>query len=192
MKLDIKIEPRIIASLKHIVSKDETRYVLTGINLRCLDGKATFTATNGRSLASIQAQDITIPDDLNIILPAHVAKGEGLVQIDTDERKITYYESGRETTLRLIDAVYPNFLAVIPSKEEIGKPVTFGIHYLEAIIAAAKDYAKKSKLNDDNGLYCLPQDTGPSIFALEGCPEWFAMLMPRKTEPTIPNWLKKK
>ena len=191
MNIEISIEPRIIAALKHIVSKDETRYVLQGINLRSLDGKATFTATNGRALASIQAE-ISIPDDLNIILPARIPNRLNSIQINTDSGKVTYVELGAEITISLIDGKYPNFLSVIPEQTDEAKHATFGVHHLEEIMACAKAYAKKTKLSDDAGLYCLPQGAGPSIFALGGYPEWFAMLMPRKTEPTIPNWLKKK
>lgn len=191
MNIEITIEPRIIAALKHIVSKDETRYVLQGINLRCLDGKATFTATNGRSLASIQS-DVQITEDLDVVLPTRVPHKLNQITIDTDSNKITYVEPGQELTLKLIDGKYPNFLSVIPEVAKEPRHSTFGVHQLEEIMACAKAYAKKTKLSDDAGLYCLPQGAGPSIFALGGYPEWFAMLMPRKTEPTIPNWLKKK
>ena len=98
MNIEISIEPRIIAALKHIVSKDETRYILQGINLRSLDGKATFTATNGRALASIQAE-ISIPDDLNIILPARIPNRLNSIQINTDSNKITYVEPGAENLI---------------------------------------------------------------------------------------------
>ena len=191
MNIEISIEPRIIAALKHVVSKDDTRYILQGINLRSLDGKATFTATNGRALASIQAE-ISIPDDLNIILPARIPNSLNSIQINTDSGKVTYVEPGAEITIPLIDGKYPNFLSVIPEQTAEAKHATFGVHHLEEIMACAKAYAKKTKLSDDAGLYCLPQGAGPSIFALSGYPEWFAMLMPRKAEPTIPNWLKKK
>lgn len=191
MNIEITIEPRIIAALKHVVSKDDTRYILQGINLRSLDGKATFTATNGRALASIQAE-ILIPDDLNIILPARIPNRLNSIQIDTESGKVTYVEPGQEITLKLIDGKYPNFLSVIPEQTTEAKHATFGVHHLEEIMACAKAYAKKTKLSDDAGLYCLPQGAGPSIFALGGHPEWFAMLMPRTVEPTIPNWLKKK
>jgi len=195
MNIVITIEPRIIAALKHIVSKDETRYILQGINIRKLDGRLTFTATNGRSLASIQGsliESASIPDDLNIIIPTRIPHKLNQISIDTETHKITYVEPGQESTLKLIEGNYPNFLSVVPEAAKEPKHSTFGVHRLEEIMACAKAYAKKSKLHDDAGLYCLPQGKGPSIFALEGCPEWFAMLMPRNTEPTIPNWLKKK
>ena len=195
MNIEISIEPRIISALKHVASKDETRYVLQGINLRKLDGKLTFTATNGRSLASIQGtviESVSIPDDLNVIIPTRIPHKLNQITIDTDSHKITYVEPGQEITLKLIEGRYPNFLSVIPEQTSEAKHATFGVHHLEEIMACAKVYAKKTKLSDDAGLYCLPQGAGPSIFALGGYPEWFAMLMPRKTEPTIPNWLKKK
>lgn len=191
MNINISIEPRIIAALKHIVSKDETRYILQGINLRCLDGKATFTATNGRSLASIQS-DVQITEDLDVVLPTRVPHKLNQITIDTDSNKITYVEPGQEITLKLIEGRYPNFLSIIPESTSEPRHASFGVHHLEEIMACAKAYTKKSKLHDDAGLYCLPQGKGPSIFALEGHPEWFAMLMPRTGEPTIPNWLKKK
>lgn len=195
MNIEITIEPRIIAALKHIVSKDETRYILQGINLRKFDGRLTFTATNGRALASIQESLIgssSIPDDLNVIIPTRIPHKLNQITIDTDLHKITYVEPGQEITLKLIEGKYPNFLEVVPEKTTEAKHATFGVHHLEEIMACAKAYAKKTKLSDDAGLYCLPQGAGPSIFALGGHPEWFAMLMPRTGEPTIPNWLKKK
>lgn len=195
MNIEISIEPRIIAALKHIVSKDETRYILQGINLRNFGGRLTFTATNGRALASIQGTMIepsSIPDDLNVIIPTRVPHELNQITIDTDSHKITYVEPGQEITLKLIEGKYPDFPSCVPEQTTEAKHATFGVHHLEEIMACAKAYAKKNKLNNDFGLYCLPQGNEPSIFAIEGHPEWFAMLMPRKTEPTIPNWLKKK
>lgn len=195
MNIEISIEPRIIAALKHIASKDETRYVLQGINIRKLDGRLTFTATNGSSLASIQGtqiESVSIPDDLDIIIPTRIPHKLNQINIDTDSHKITYLEPGQDITLKLIEGKYPNFLSVIPEQTTEAKHAPFGVHHLEEIMACAKAYAKRTKLNDDAGLYCLPQGKGPSIFALGGYPEWFAMLMPRTGEPTIPNWLKKK
>lgn len=191
MNIELTIEPRIIAALKHIASKDECRPVLTGISLRCLEGKATFTATNGQALASIQA-DISIPENLDVILPVRVPHRLNRIAINDDSGKITYLEPGQDITLKLIEGKYPNFLGVIPEQTTEAKHAPFGVHHLEEIMACAKAYAKRTKLNDDAGLYCLPQGKGPSIFALGGYPEWFAMLMPRTGEPTIPNWLKKK
>lgn len=185
MKHELTLDRKIIASLKHIVSKDKARYTLMGISLRCLNGLPTFTATNGKSLVSIQGNEI-LNKDIDVIIPTRIPHRLCTVIIDDEAKTITYKEPGCETILPLIDSKYPNYLKVVPN--ELGKiePVTLSIHLLEDVMKSAKAYG-----GNKNGLYCHADRKDASIFALDGCPEWFGMLMPIRSDVTIPSWLTK-
>ena len=185
MKIQEIIETKILRSVKHAISHDEARYVLTGINVRNLNGFMTFTATNGRYLISIQGPSVG-DNDFNVIIPVVVPAGaKVMMEIDTDSKTISYF-SPRKVTYELIDGTYPDFLSVIPKQEAALDAALINVSHLETFIKAAKAY------KSDAGLFLSPQKRDANIIALHDCPEWFGLIMPMTgmTKIEIPAWLK--
>lgn len=115
------------------VSKDESRYILTGVLFIVTDKKLSLVATDGRRLAVIN-KDMPKPGGFSrkVIVPAkavaellRILKDDGDVEILFGENQIAF---GFDETLlitRLIEGDYPNYEQVIPKstqeKLKIGK-----------------------------------------------------------------------
>jgi len=114
----------LIKKTSYAISRDETRYVLNGLDLIFKDNKVTAVATDGRRLALAEAE-ISMPEGMNreIILPAKAVQELGRILEDGEEVKIQLGEKQvafqfKQMLLisRLIDGRFPNFRQVIPSK----------------------------------------------------------------------------
>ncbi|MEM7698705.1 MAG: DNA polymerase III subunit beta [Verrucomicrobiota bacterium] len=126
---DLHVVPRslfegaIDRCLPHI-SRDETRYILTGVALFLTAGRASFVATCGRRLMKVERE---LPPEMaqleaTLIIPAPAAKeiqrlidlGEETYTIGFTQESL-HFESA-ETTIqtRLISGTFPNFNQVIP------------------------------------------------------------------------------
>ena len=123
---------RLIRMTAYAISQDETRYVLSGLNLILAGGKITAVATDGRRL-SLAYCEVDLPPDTNqqAILPAKIVHELSRVLGDEGDLKIKVgsnqaaFELGRlSITSRLISGKFPNYEQVIPkeSKEKIKLP----------------------------------------------------------------------
>lgn len=103
-------------------SSDETRPVLTGVLLKTQEGSLYAAATDSYRLAEKQliktAQDISllIPasaiQDLLRILPDNLDK----VEVFADAQQVLFRAGDVELVTRLIDATYPDYRKLIPTK----------------------------------------------------------------------------
>ncbi len=109
------------------VSKEESRYVLTGVLMRVKEGKAIFVGTDGKRLAKSETQ-VPLPADFSgdYILPLK-AVDELLKSVD-DNAEATIYlsedkvavESGNGILIsKLLSGDYPDFEQVIQTEAEI-------------------------------------------------------------------------
>lgn len=134
--LEIKVKQdqfkRLIRQTAYAISQDETRYVLSGLNLVLAEGKITAVATDGRRL-SLTELEADLPPDFNqqAILPAkiihelsRVLADEGELTIKIGSNQAAFELSRLFITSRLISGKFPNYQQVIPqqSKEKIKLP----------------------------------------------------------------------
>ncbi|MFN0065757.1 MAG: DNA polymerase III subunit beta [Chlamydiales bacterium] len=109
------------------VSKEDTRYVLTGVLIRIEDGKMIFVGTDGKRLAKVQA-DISLDESVEgeYIIPLKAV--EEIIKLLEDEGEATVYitddkvavESGNTMLVtKLLAGEYPDFEQVIASQSEV-------------------------------------------------------------------------
>lgn len=135
----------------YAISRDETRYVLNGLNLIFKENKVTVVATDGRRLALAEAE-VEMPKEMNreIILPAKAVQELGRVLEDGEE--VIIQLGGKQAAFqfhqmllisRLIDGRFPNFRQVIPSKckEKIQLP---RLEFLQMVRRASLLTSEKS------------------------------------------------
>lgn len=108
------------------VSKDETRYILTGVLFMAMESKLRLVATDGRRLATIEKE---IPKSgglvKKVIIPAkavleltRILKDEGEVKISFSENQLSFELDDTLLITRLIEGEYPNYEQVIPKQVE--------------------------------------------------------------------------
>ncbi|MFH1779446.1 MAG: DNA polymerase III subunit beta [Candidatus Omnitrophota bacterium] len=108
------------------VSKDETRYILTGVLFMAMESKLRLVATDGRRLATIEKE---IPKSgglvKKVIIPTkavseltRILKDEGEVKISFSENQLSFELDDTLLITRLIEGEYPNYEQVIPKQVE--------------------------------------------------------------------------
>lgn len=104
------------------ISKDETRYILSGVLLVATENKLRLVATDGRRLAMIEKE---APKSSNltkkIIVPAkavsellRILREDGEVKISFSENQLSFELDDTLLITRLIEGEYPNYEQVIP------------------------------------------------------------------------------
>lgn len=104
------------------VSKDESRYVLTGILFSSKNGWLRLVSTDGRRMALVQRQARTPSrQEHHVVVPAkavselHRLLGEApTVQISLKENQVTFDLGSTQLISRLIEGKFPNYEQVIP------------------------------------------------------------------------------
>ena len=110
-----------------VAATDESRPVLTGVDLRIADGRITMAASDGLRLA-VYHMDIAAPpaDTLEIIVPGRALQELGRLLGDQDEPVTLSVNSARsqvlfrlsdvELTAQLIQGTFPSYTQLIPSE----------------------------------------------------------------------------
>ncbi|MEZ5314641.1 MAG: DNA polymerase III subunit beta [Chlamydiales bacterium] len=109
------------------VSKEDNRYVLTGVLMRIRNGEAIFVGTDGKRLAKTKISVPTPPDfSGEFILPLKAV--DEMMKILGNDEKVTIYLTDDKTAIesgntllvtKLLSGEYPNFEQVIISQSEI-------------------------------------------------------------------------
>jgi DNA polymerase III subunit beta len=108
------------------VSKEDSRYVLTGVLMRIENGKAIFVGTDGKRLAKTESAISLNPEHAGeYILPPKAV--DEIIKMLGDEKEATVYltsdkvavESGSTLVIsKLLSGDYPDFEQVIASRSE--------------------------------------------------------------------------
>jgi DNA polymerase-3 subunit beta len=136
---------KLLAAWKKVVyavSKDETRWALTGVMMRVVDGTLTVCATDGFRLSLWEDRSLDIGKDVTTpmaivplravhILQAVMPEGANVTVSATVER-IRFSWQGCTVQTRLISGAYPDYDQAIPSE---GQTVSIN---REAFLAAIK------------------------------------------------------
>ena len=109
------------------VSKEENRYVLTGVLLKVADGAATVVGTDGKRLAKTDTKldiDPTITGDYILPLKAvdeilKILTDEGMATLYLMADKVAVEAHGSTVITKLLSGSYPDFTKVIPKKDNI-------------------------------------------------------------------------
>lgn len=105
-------------------SRDESRYILTGILFSSRGGWLRLVSTDGRRLAMIEREAHLSPETehqvvvpLKTISELHRLLGEGpTVKISIKENQIAFDLGNTQVVSRLIEGKFPNYEQVIPSE----------------------------------------------------------------------------
>ncbi len=109
------------------VSKEDNRYVLTGVLMRIEKGKAIFVGTDGKRLAKTETEIPLSPDFSGEYIVPLKAVDEILKMIEDEESSTVYLtddkvaiESGNTLMItKLLSGEYPDFEQVIASQSEV-------------------------------------------------------------------------
>ncbi|MCM8794417.1 MAG: DNA polymerase III subunit beta [Candidatus Omnitrophica bacterium] len=124
LEIDQSVLQGMLTKTSFAVSKDESRYILTGILFNSKGEKLRLVATDGRRLASTEKQARhTVKGDHQVIVPfkaiseLHRLLGEGpTVKISIKENQIAFDMGSTQLISRLIDGKFPNYEQVIPKE----------------------------------------------------------------------------
>lgn len=106
------------------VSKDESRYVLTGILFTSKDGMLRLVSTDGRRMAMVERQPQTLlPGEQQRIVPEkalaellRLLGEEPTVKIHMKENQVAFDLGRTQLISRLIEGKFPNYEQVIPAE----------------------------------------------------------------------------
>ncbi len=109
------------------VSKEDTRYVLTGVGVKIQGGQATFTGTDGKRLArSHTPVEINAEFSSSYVVPLKAVDeflrnlndaGDAIVYLSQD--KIAVEANNTLIVTKLLQGEYPDVSRVIPEKSEV-------------------------------------------------------------------------
>ena len=116
----------LIDKTRFAISKEGTRYYLTGIFLHTIDQTLTGVATDGHRLAKVSLPAPRGCDSLDgIIIPAKtvaeirkLSDGEGTLDIGISPTKIQVAAGNVQLISKLIDGTYPDYQQVIPTSND--------------------------------------------------------------------------
>ena len=167
MEIKLTVRAEIIAALKLFAANKDVRFYLNGINLEIGATESRLVATNGHCLGCFRIEseqpEVTTPLG-NIIIPNDLLKpikAKGMVEIligpletkkdATGEevpvskaRPVTLTYAGLSMSGKTLDATFPDFRRVIPSKVS-GQPAQFDPAYVGLLAKVAAALYGKSK-----------------------------------------------
>ncbi|KPK41383.1 MAG: hypothetical protein AMJ78_05625 [Omnitrophica WOR_2 bacterium SM23_29] len=108
------------------ISKDETRYILTGVLFVAMENRLRLVATDGRRLAMVEKETPKSSGlTKKVIVPAkavseliRILRDDGEVKILFSENQISFELDDSLLITRLIEGEYPNYEQVIPKQTE--------------------------------------------------------------------------
>ena len=128
-------------------SSDETRPILTGVNLNVEDKSLTLAATDSYRLAERVVNNVTTTTLGQVIVPSkslqelqRLIRADEKVAIYIDEGQIKCTLEERELVSRLVDGNYPDYRQLIPSENQTS--VTVETDELLRITKIASLFAK--------------------------------------------------
>lgn len=118
-----------LRKVRFAASKDTTRKVLCGVNVTVEKSLMTMTATDGRQLATVEAEigddtperavAATLPNKASGILHSLLDGCDGSgVDIACDGKKIAFFGDGWALTTKLCEDVYPQWRRAVPVKHD--------------------------------------------------------------------------
>ncbi len=113
----------LIDKTRFAISKEGTRYYLTGIYLHTVDSVLTAVATDGHRLAKVALPAPAGAEHLDgVIVPAKaiaeirkLADIDGLLEIGISPTRIQVVSGNVQLSSKLIDGTYPDYVQVIPT-----------------------------------------------------------------------------
>jgi DNA polymerase-3 subunit beta len=101
---------------------DHLRPIMNGIYVNIAEGEVTFVATDAHKLVKYNAQaevaaasSFILPKKPSNLLRSILLKEEDAVKVSFDKKNVVFNLSGSTLVCRLIEGVYPNYNAVIPT-----------------------------------------------------------------------------
>ncbi len=122
--MDQQLLQAMLSMTAFAVSRDDSRYVVTGILFVLKGNRLRMVATDGHRLALVEKQAMSAPKkEQEVIVPAkaiaelHRLLGEGpTVKIQFKENQIAFDLGNTQVVSRLIEGKFPNYEPVIPGE----------------------------------------------------------------------------
>jgi len=149
---------RALKKVSYAVSRDEARYILTGVLLRSFGDKIHVVATDGHRLALYEFQG-GAPEFSAIVPKKSLTEIKrilrGIEEVELTEQNNKLYVRGGDTVIwtSLIEGEYPDYLSVIPEDN----PVSF-VADRDELLAALKEVSI---------IFDKKEDVRASVFRLE-------------------------
>ncbi len=107
-------------------AEDELRPVMNGIYFDFTGNSLIFVASDAHKLVRYQRKDVSLPEVASFILPkkpasllkAILPKEIGNVQVEFDDKNVSFTLPTYRLICRLVEGVYPSYNSVIPTKNE--------------------------------------------------------------------------
>ncbi len=118
---------------------DHLRPIMNGIYVNIAEGEVTFVATDAHKLVKYNSQaevaaasSFILPKKPSNLLRSILLKEEDAVKVSFDKKNVVFNLSGSTLVCRLIEGVYPNYNAVIPTANP-NKVIVDRVELLNAI-----------------------------------------------------------
>ncbi len=196
---EIGLEPASLAKMIektiYAAGESDTRYTLNGLLFHITGGKITIVGTDGHRMAVIESEAPSATEETKIIVPRKtvselrkflVAQGdspgreaEGTVMMLIGKNNILFRIGDIEFLARLIEGTYPDYMQVIPAKNEKKLKADRGafIKALRRVSIMSRERSNAVKLELESGTMTLSSsnpdigeatDTVPVEFQGEG------------------------
>ncbi|GMO53108.1 MAG: DNA polymerase III subunit beta [Treponemataceae bacterium] len=146
------------------VSDDQTRYFMNGVYFDQKDDKFILVATDGRRLSYCEKQYAAASEIPHVIVPQKIlniilkrASNEGVIKIAIDEKMIFFEFGNYQFSSILIEGQFPNYLRVIPEKQE---------HYFEVSKIELQEAIKRGGTFVENKLPRILFDVSPGTLTI--------------------------
>lgn len=121
--LPVELFSKAIKATANIASNDETKPILTGVQLKVDNESLTLSATNGHILGIMRLDKPESDSDYEVVIPSRVLKDVNAIVTDKDESITLSFESSlvsfkhqnTELISRLLNGTYPNCKQLIPA-----------------------------------------------------------------------------
>ena len=189
---EFHLEPKLLRSCMHAMSKEKTRPYLMGVHVAEKGGSLVYEATDGHALVRITSElpqdndltgiDIIIPDFfvLELAKPSFL-KGFGVVGIEfvpavLHGKTVSVEMPNGLATQKLVEGDFPTTDAIFPKRREGTNALdSLGVNlsYVSAISKSAKAFSSYAV-----AIAVTAQDAPLYFRALGGPGKWEALLMP--------------
>lgn len=141
------------------ISREESRYTLSGALLEIEGDALSLIATDGHRLAIAKEKlAAPVPEKVSVLIPSNLVRVIGslhgeIVQFSAQERAIFFVAEGTVLAGQKLTGQFPNYQTVLPQKDETTVKVMVGPlrKAIERAVTVADDRAPAVKLSVDTG-----------------------------------------
>lgn len=188
------IDLRILKGMAHLASKDEMRYVLTGVCVELRTNETRVVATNGRCLACYRIPNESHESERKMVIPLFwlnfLRNGKTTsAQFSCNDKSFEVSLGERTFKGKLIEGDFPNYKQALPNGDTVPvKSFNFDIELAKLFVDCLKTINPRK-----SAAVVIRQhkdELGAISILAENDPNFYGVQMPyRSSTDKIPDWV---